>query len=82
MPQQQASTPVSPLRRRMLDDMTMRGLHEDMPNGAFMTAGEAWLECRAGRMSCDDFGDGEHKGLWFISMTVARDSLILNGREM
>ena len=29
MPQQQASTPVSPLRRRMLDDMTMRGLHED-----------------------------------------------------
>ena len=26
MSQQQASTPVSPLRRRMLDDMIMRGL--------------------------------------------------------
>ncbi len=29
MSQQQASVPVRPLRRRMLDDMAMRGLHED-----------------------------------------------------
>ena len=29
MSQQQASVPVSPLRRRMLDDMAMRGLYED-----------------------------------------------------
>lgn len=54
----------------------------DMPEGAFLTAGEAWLQCRAGRLSPDDFGHGEHKGLWFISMNVARDSLSLNGREI
>ena len=29
MSQLQASAPISPLRRRMLDDMAMRGLHED-----------------------------------------------------
>ena len=29
MSQQQASVPVSPLRRRMLDDIARRGLHED-----------------------------------------------------
>ncbi len=29
MSQLQASVPVGPLRRRMLDDMAMRGLHED-----------------------------------------------------
>ena len=54
----------------------------EMPDGAFMTAGEAWLGCRAGQVSPDDFGHGEHKGLWFISMNVARDSLSLNGQEM
>ena len=35
--QQQASTPVSPLRRRMLDDMAMRGLHEDTQRNTIMS---------------------------------------------
>ena len=35
--QQQASTPVSPLRRRMLDDMAMRGLHEDTQRNYIMS---------------------------------------------
>ena len=54
----------------------------DMPEGAFLTAGEAWLECRAERLCADDFGHGEHKGLWFIGMNVARDNLSMNGQEM
>ena len=54
----------------------------NMPHGAFLTAAEAWLECRAGRLSPDRFGHGEHRGLWFVSMNVARDSLSLNGQEM
>ncbi|RYC30297.1 hypothetical protein D3273_19725, partial [Lichenibacterium minor] len=37
MSQQQASTPVSPLRRRMLDDMAMRGLHEDTQRNYIMS---------------------------------------------
>ena len=70
-----------------LDETVRQACHitfdpSDLPEGAFLTAGEAWLGCRAGRLSPDDFGHGEHKGLWFISMNVARDSLSLNGREM
>ena len=37
MSQQQASVPVSPLRRRMLDDMAMRGLHEDTQRNYIMS---------------------------------------------
>ena len=37
MSQQQASIPVSPLRRRMLDDMAMRGLHEDTQRSFIMS---------------------------------------------
>ena len=37
MSQQQASIPVSPLRRRMLDDMAMRGLHEDTQRNYIMS---------------------------------------------
>ena len=37
MSQQQASVPVSPLRRRMLDDMAMRGLHEDTQRNTIMS---------------------------------------------
>ena len=37
MSQQQASIPVSPLRRRMLDDMAMRGLHEDTQRNSIMS---------------------------------------------
>ena len=37
MSQQQASTPVSPLRRRMLDDMAMRGLYEDTQRNYIMS---------------------------------------------
>ena len=37
MSQQQVSIPVSPLRRRMLDDMAMRGLHEDTQRNYIMS---------------------------------------------
>ena len=37
MSQHQASAPVSPLRRRMLDDMATRGLHEDIQRNTIMS---------------------------------------------
>ena len=37
MCRQQASGPVSPLRRRMLNDMAMRGLHEDIQRHSIMS---------------------------------------------
>ena len=53
-----------------------------LPRGAFLTAGEAWAECRAERLPFADFGHGEQRGMWFIGVNVVRDSLSLNGWEV
>ena len=53
----------------------------DMPREVFLTAGEAWLRCRAGKENPDRFGHGDVKGLWFMKVNVVRDSYALNGRE-
>ncbi len=52
-----------------------------MPPGAFLTAGEAWISCRAERLSFADVGHGEHRGPWFAGVNVVRDALSVNGRE-
>ena len=52
----------------------------DMPRSAFLTAGEAWLRCRAGRESGDRFGHGDVKGLWFMKVNVVRDVYAVNDR--
>ncbi len=52
-----------------------------MPREVFLTAGEAWLRCRAGKENADRFGHGDVKGLWFIKVNVVRDSYAVNGRE-
>lgn len=54
----------------------------DVPRQAFLTAGEAWQACRAGRAAPETFGHGdEGTGLWFVKVNVHRDHLALNGRE-
>jgi hypothetical protein len=53
----------------------------DVPRHAFMTAGEAWLACRHGRLDPNHFGHGTVTGLWFIKVNVFRDHYVLNGRE-
>jgi hypothetical protein len=50
----------------------------NVPRDSFLTAGRAWLECRAGRFDFRDFGHGPIRGQWFTHVNVARDSLALN----
>jgi hypothetical protein len=54
----------------------------DVPRSAFMTAGEAWLACRAGQCDPADFGHGDVRGAWFIGINVIRDHYVLNNHEI
>ena len=54
----------------------------DVPRRSFLTAGQAWLECRAGRADPGSFGHGKVAGLWFAKVNVLRDHHVLNGREI
>jgi hypothetical protein len=53
----------------------------DVPNSAFLTAGEAWTECREGRSDPDRFGHGALAGMWFLKVNVLRDHGAMTGRE-
>ncbi|MDE1991743.1 MAG: transglutaminase domain-containing protein [Rhizobiaceae bacterium] len=53
----------------------------DVPRRFFMTAGEAWLQCRHGKSDPSAFGHGDVTGLWFMKVNVLRDHHVLNGRE-
>lgn len=52
-----------------------------VPRRAFMTAGEAWLVCRDGKLDPNHFGHGNVTGTWFIKINVIRDHYVLNGHE-
>ena len=54
----------------------------DMPDGAFVTAGEAWRRMRAGAAAPDEFGHHEARGEWFMRVNLARDLQALTGREV
>jgi hypothetical protein len=55
--------------------------HTDLSASDFMTAGDAWLKCRAGLADPAHFGHGETGGLWFMHVNVVRDHLSLHHRE-
>lgn len=54
----------------------------DVPPDQFLTAGKAWLMCRAGQADPDQFGIFDLKGMWFIRGNVVRDLLALNKIEV
>ena len=53
----------------------------DIPRSAFLTAGEAWLRCRAMQSDPNLFGRGDVTGLWFVKVNVWRDHYVLNDKE-
>jgi hypothetical protein len=53
----------------------------DVPREAFVTAGQAWLDCRGARTDPEQFGQGKITGWWFIKVNVLRDHYVLNARE-
>ena len=54
----------------------------DQPPGEFLTAGEAWLRCRAGDEDPAAFGIWDLRGLWFVSGNVKLDLAALNKVEL
>jgi hypothetical protein len=78
-------------QRWSLSDPQIDGLHKDrfriefdpkdVPRHAFVTAGEAWLDCRGAKADPDHFGQGKITGLWFIKVNVLRDHYVLNAHE-
>ncbi len=60
------------------DICTVKFDPSDMPRDVFLTAGEAWLRCRAGKERADRFGHGEVTGLWFMKVNVVRDAYSVN----
>jgi hypothetical protein len=54
----------------------------DLPSGAFLDAGTAWLRCRAGIDDPETFGILDMWGAWFIRGNLARDLAALNKVEM
>ena len=53
----------------------------NLPRDVFLTAGEAWLRCRAGHDDPERFGQRTTKGRWFMAVNVVRDALAVNNRE-
>ena len=53
----------------------------NVPRAWFLTAGEAWLDCRAGRYDPQSFGHGKARGIWFLRVNVLRDHFALNDVE-
>ncbi|MGO8919269.1 MAG: transglutaminase-like domain-containing protein [Stellaceae bacterium] len=54
----------------------------DVPLDRFLSAGEAWTRCRAGKADPSKFGILDMRGLWFIAGNVLRDVAALNTMEM
>ncbi len=57
----------------------------DLPEGAFLTGGEAWALCRAGKLDpdkCGFFDPPDLKGMWFIRGDMIRDFMALNKVEI
>jgi hypothetical protein len=54
----------------------------DLPEGAYLTATAAWMLVRSGGARAEDFGHGDARGLWFLSMNLRRDILALANRHV
>lgn len=54
----------------------------DLPEGAFITGGKAWLNCRQGKTDPDAYGIFNMHGWDFIRGNVIRDFLALNKIEV
>jgi len=54
----------------------------NVPGDQFLTAGKAWLLCRAGQADPNGFGIFDMHGMWFIRGNLVRDLLALNKIEV
>jgi hypothetical protein len=48
----------------------------DVPRQSFLTADQAWLDCRAGRSDASKSGHDQTTGAWFLKVNLIRDPLL------
>jgi hypothetical protein len=72
-----------------LDDVWREKLKDDfdpldVPHDRFVTAGDAWAQCRADKADASKFGifKGDLRGLWFVAGSLVRDLAAINKMEM
>jgi hypothetical protein len=72
-----------------LDEMFRKALKLDfntldVPQDRFVIAGDAWVECRAGRADASKYGifKGDLRGLWFIGCSLVKEVAALNKMEL
>ncbi len=53
----------------------------DLPEQAFLPAGQAWQLARSGGVDADMFGHGNDRGWWFLRVNVHRDLLALINQQ-
>ncbi len=53
----------------------------DLPEQAFLPAGQAWQLARSGSVDADIFGHGNDRGWWFLRVNVHRDLLALTNQQ-
>src|SRR5579871_4326763 len=53
----------------------------DLPETAFLTAGQAWRVARSGNIDANQFGHGNDRGWWFLRVNVYRDLLALVNQQ-
>jgi hypothetical protein len=49
----------------------------DLPTDMYLTANEAWRECRSARVDPNLVGHEQHRGLWFAYVNLIRDRLAI-----
>ena len=54
----------------------------DLPDGVFLSGGQAWTLARSGAAAPGDFGHGEARGSWFLQINLHRDLLALANQHM
>ena len=54
----------------------------DVPRNRFITGGQAWADCRAGRGDPMAFGIFDMRGQWFIAGDLIRDAAALTNKVM
>jgi hypothetical protein len=68
--------------RLQRDDLAIDFDTADLPAGAYLNAASAWELVRTGGADAEEFGHGDTRGLWFMSVDVHRDLLALVNRHM
>lgn len=70
------------LDRLQRDQLAISFDPADLPADAYLTATDAWTLVRSGAADAADFGHGDARGLWFLSVDLHRDVLALANRHV